>query len=42
MPAETKDYVYRRLNELLVGEEGEAIREILIATKPEAREKLSR
>jgi len=42
MPAETKDYVYRRLDELLVGEDGEAIREILIATKPEARRRLSR
>jgi hypothetical protein len=42
MPEETKDYVYRRLGELLVGEEGEAIREILIATKPEARERLIR
>jgi hypothetical protein len=36
MPNETKDYVYRRLDELLTGEEGEAIGEILIATKPEA------
>jgi hypothetical protein len=36
MPQETKDYIYRRLNELLVGETGEAIREILISTKPEA------
>ncbi len=42
MPEETKDYVYRRLNELLVGEDGAAIREILIATKAEARERLSR
>jgi hypothetical protein len=42
MPTETKEYVYRRLDELLVGEEGAAIREILIATKPEARERLSR
>lgn len=36
MPDETKDYVYRRLDELLVGEDGEAIRELLISTKPEA------
>ena len=36
MPQETKDYVYRRLDELLVGAQGETIREILIATKPEA------
>ena len=36
MPVETKAYVYRRLNELLTGEEGKAIREILVATKPEA------
>ncbi len=36
MPKETKDYVYRRLDELLTGDEGEAIREILIATKPAA------
>jgi len=42
MPAETKDYVCRRLDELLVGEDGVAIREILIATKPEARERLAR
>lgn len=42
MPKETKDYVYRRLDELLVGEDGETIREILVATKSEARERLSR
>lgn len=42
MPPETKDYVYRRLDELLVGENGEAIREILVATKAEARERLAR
>lgn len=36
MPEETKHYVYRRLNELLAGEEGQAIRKILIETKPEA------
>jgi hypothetical protein len=42
LPEETKDYVYRRLNELLIGENGEAIREILIATKPEARQYLIR
>lgn len=36
LPKETKDYVYGRLDELLVGEDGQAIREILIATKPEA------
>ena len=35
LPEETKDYVYRRLDELLVGEDGEAIREILLATKRE-------
>jgi hypothetical protein len=36
MPDETKDYVYRRLDELLTGDEGQAIREILIGTKPAA------
>ena len=42
MPRETKNYVYGRLDELLVGEDGDTIREILIATKPEARERLAR
>jgi len=40
MPRQTKRYVYRRLDELLTGDDGQAIREILIATKPEAREYL--
>lgn len=40
LPEQTKSYVYRRLDELLSGDSGQAIREILIATKPEAREYL--
>lgn len=42
LPNETRAYVYRRLDELLTNDSGQAIREILIATKPGARNYLAR
>ena len=41
LPDVTRAYVYRRLDELLTDDAGQAIREILIATKPEARDYLA-